>query len=87
MFVEVVHVVVVVVDDDDGPGLSPTSAPASARVDLRMPGTSGLTVVEGLAVIDAATRVVVLTGWGSVPTAVEAMEKTGVQRRAGAVDV
>ncbi len=50
-------------------------SPELAVVDLRMPGASGLTVVEGLAAIDVATRVVVLTGWGSVPTAVEAMKK------------
>jgi two-component system response regulator RegA len=50
-------------------------SPELAVVDLRMPGGSGLLVVEALQGIDSTTRVVVLTGWGSVPTAVEAMKK------------
>lgn len=50
-------------------------SPEFAVVDLRMPGGSGLLVVEALRGIDSTTRVVVLTGWGSVPTAVEAMKK------------
>jgi len=48
--------------------------PELAIVDLRMPGPSGLTLVEALITLDPATRVVVLTGWGSVATAVEAMK-------------
>ncbi|HEY1097479.1 MAG TPA: response regulator [Myxococcota bacterium] len=55
--------------------LAQQESPELALVDLRMPGPSGLDVVEALAGIDAATRVVVLTGWGSVPTAVDALKK------------
>src|SRR4051812_22974743 len=48
-------------------------SPEYAVVDLRMPGGSGLEVVRGLRAIDAATQIIVLTGYGSVATAVEAM--------------
>ena len=44
-----------------------------AVVDLRMPGKSGLEVVRELHRIDAATKIVVLTGYGSIATALEAM--------------
>jgi two-component system response regulator RegA len=53
-------------------------APAGAVVDLRMPGRSGLELVRELREIAPATRIVVLTGYGSIATAVEAI-------RAGAV--
>jgi two-component system response regulator RegA len=44
-----------------------------AVVDLRMPGKSGLDVVRTLHEIDAATKIVVLTGYGSIATALEAV--------------
>lgn len=44
-----------------------------AVVDLRMPGKSGLEVVRELHRIDSATKIVVLTGYGSIATALEAM--------------
>jgi two-component system response regulator RegA len=44
-----------------------------AVVDLRMPGTSGLEVVRELHRIDPATKIVVLTGYGSIATALEAV--------------
>jgi two-component system response regulator RegA len=49
-------------------------SPELALVDLRMPGGSGLEVVRELHAIDATTRIVVLTGYGSIATAVEAMK-------------
>jgi two-component system response regulator RegA len=48
--------------------------PELAVVDLRMPGRSGLELVRHLKGLDAQTRVVVLTGYGSIATAVEAMK-------------
>ncbi|MBI4821102.1 MAG: response regulator [Deltaproteobacteria bacterium] len=48
-------------------------SPEYAVVDLRMPGGSGLELVRDLLAIDPATRVVVLTGYGSISTAVDAI--------------
>lgn len=50
-----------------------------ALVDVRMPGPSGIELVERLRSIDEGTRIVVLTGFGSIANAVAAM-------RAGAQD-
>jgi two-component system response regulator RegA len=50
-----------------------------ALVDVRMPGGSGIDLVAALRRIDEETRVVVLTGYGTIASAVEAM-------RAGAAD-
>ena len=44
-----------------------------AVVDLRMPGRGGLELVRELRAIDDTTRIVVLTGYGSIATAVDAM--------------
>ena len=49
------------------------SCPARAVVDLRMPGRSGLELVRELREIAPAIEIVVLTGYGSIATAVEAM--------------
>jgi len=48
-------------------------SPELAVVDLRMPGRSGLELVRDLRTLDPATRIVVLTGYGSIATAVEAI--------------
>lgn len=48
-------------------------SPEFAVVDLRMPGRSGLDVVQELASIDPTTKTVVLTGYGSIATALEAV--------------
>ncbi|MBC7977880.1 MAG: response regulator [Myxococcales bacterium] len=44
-----------------------------AVVDLRMPGAHGLTVVQELVELHPVIEIVVLTGYGSIATAVEAM--------------
>jgi two-component system response regulator RegA len=49
--------------------------PAYAVVDLKMPGGSGLDVVRELAALDARMRIVVLTGYGSIASAVEALHR------------
>ena len=51
-----------------------SDSPELAVVDLRMPGRSGLELVRELKALDPATRVVVLTGYGSIATAVDAMQ-------------
>lgn len=48
--------------------------PKFAVVDLRMPGPSGLTLVKKLKELDGDIRVVVLTGYASIATAVEAIK-------------
>lgn len=58
---------------DEGLALAREESPEFAVVDLRMPGMSGLDVLRSLVQIDPATRVVVLTGYGSIATAVDAM--------------
>jgi two-component system response regulator RegA len=49
-------------------------APEFAVIDLKMPGPSGLELVKKLKALDAHTRIVVLTGFASVATAVEAIK-------------
>ena len=44
-------------------------------VDLRMPGKSGIDVVQELRAIDSSMTIMVLTGYGSIPTAIAAMKK------------
>ena len=53
--------------------------PAFAIIDLRLGDGSGLTVVEEIQKYKKNSRVVMLTGYGNIPTAVEAV-------KAGAID-
>lgn len=53
--------------------LARQESPELALVDLRMPGGSGLELVRELKAIDPSTQVVVLTGYGSIATALEAV--------------
>lgn len=53
--------------------LATEESPEHAVVDLRMPGEWGLRVVRELLAIDPNTRVVVLTAYGSIATALEAV--------------
>jgi len=48
-------------------------APEYAVIDLRLPDSSGLGVVRRLKEIDAETSIVVLTGYGSIATALDAI--------------
>ncbi|MFO0667689.1 MAG: response regulator transcription factor [Polyangiaceae bacterium] len=52
-----------------------TDSPELAVVDLRMPDGSGLEVVRELKQIDPTTNIVVLTGYGSIATALEAVHR------------
>jgi len=49
-------------------------SPELAVVDLKLPVGSGLDVVRGLHAIDPTTRIVVLTGYGSIATALESVK-------------
>lgn len=48
--------------------------PEYAVIDLKMPGPSGLELVKQLKALDENTRIVVLTGYASIATAVEAIK-------------
>lgn len=48
--------------------------PSHAVVDLKLPGDSGLTVVQRLRELAPSARIVVLTGFASIVTAVEAIK-------------
>lgn len=61
-------------DADQALALARDDSPELAVVDLRMPGASGLELLRDLLALDATTRVVMLTGYGSIATAVEAIK-------------
>lgn len=54
--------------------LAEQDSPELAVVDLRMPGGSGLDLVRRLKEIDESTKIVVLTGYGSIATALDAVK-------------
>lgn len=66
--------VVVAHDYDDAISEANAWSPARAVVDLRMPGRGGLEVVGELKQTHPQMKIVVLTGYGSIATAVEAMK-------------
>jgi two-component system response regulator RegA len=49
-------------------------SPDLVLVDLRMPGKGGLDVVQEMRDIDSSMTIMVLTGYGSIPTAISAMK-------------
>lgn len=55
-------------------GLLETHRPGFAVVDLKLGGASGLTCVQTLRETDAEMKIVVLTGFASIATAVEAIK-------------
>jgi two-component system response regulator RegA len=58
---------------DEALALATVESPEMAVVDLKMPGRSGLELVRELHQLDPQTKIVVLTGYGSIATAVEAV--------------
>jgi two-component system response regulator RegA len=67
--------------------LARQDSPEFAVVDLRMPGASGLDVVRELHAIDPATAIVMLTGYGSIATAVEAVRAGALHYLSKPVDI
>ena len=65
---------IAVADHAAAVGAARADSPGCAVVDLRLPGTSGLRVVRDLKAIDDAMTIVVLTGYGSIATAVESVK-------------
>ena len=66
--------------------LAVNEPPEFAVVDLKMSGNSGLVLVRQLASLNAGTRIVVLTGFASVATAVEAIKLGAMHYLAKPVD-
>jgi two-component system, response regulator RegA len=60
-------------DADEAIAAARQETPEFVVVDLRMPGRSGLDLVRELNALDGATGIVVLTGYGSIATALEAV--------------
>ena len=60
---------------DEAMGVAATDTPELALVDLRLPGKSGLELVKALKALDPTTSIVVLTGYGSIATAVESVKQ------------
>jgi two-component system, response regulator RegA len=59
--------------------LAEANPPEFAVVDLKMNGVSGLVLVKKLHELDPHTRIVVLTGYASITTAVEAIKLGATQ--------
>jgi two-component system response regulator RegA len=74
------HRVLAAADHDQAMTAARSDRPDRAIVDLRMPGPHGLLVIRDLLALHPALEIVVVTGYGTIATAVEAM-------RLGARDV
>ncbi len=80
------YVVRVALDADAGTALARAESPEYAVIDLRMPGASGLELVRVLKDLDENTRIVMLTGYASIATAVEAIKLGAVHYLAKPAD-
>jgi two-component system response regulator RegA len=60
---------------DDALKFARDRSPDLVLVDLRMPGMGGLDVARELRAIDSSMTIVMLTGYGSIPTAISAMKR------------
>ncbi len=58
----------------DGLAAAQAVSPDYAVIDLRLPDTTGLKLIGGLRSVNPQMRIVVLTGHGSISTAVEAVK-------------
>jgi two-component system response regulator RegA len=60
-------------DTEEALAIAQAETPELALVDLRLPGRSGLDLIRDLKELDTTTNVVVLTGYGSIATALESV--------------
>ncbi|HLP31466.1 MAG TPA: response regulator [Geothrix sp.] len=67
--------------------LAEADSPELAVLDLRMPGESGLELLRRLRALDPTTRVLMLTGYGSIATALEAVRLGAVHYLTKPADV
>jgi two-component system response regulator RegA len=61
-------------DYEEAVAAARADTPELALIDLKLPGRSGLDVLRALKELDSTTIVVVLTGYGSIATAVEGIK-------------
>lgn len=66
--------------------LAKNEPPEFAVVDLKMSGNSGLVLVRQLSSLNAGTKIVVLTGYASIATAIEAIKLGATHYLAKPVD-
>lgn len=73
-------------DGDRALAVAREKRPERAVLDLRMPGMSGLALIAELVKIDADMQILVLTGYGSIATAVEAVRLGAINYLSKPVD-
>ena len=54
--------------------LASDASPDFVLLDLKMPGISGLDLIQGIKDLDSTIAVIILTGYGSIPTAMQALK-------------
>ena len=74
-------------DTEAAVALAEAESPELAVLDLRMPGESGLDLLRRLKAIDPTTKILMLTGYGSIATALEAVRLGAVHYLTKPVDV
>ena len=74
-------------DTEAAVALAEAESPELALLDLRMPGESGLDLLRRLKAIDPTTKILMLTGYGSITTALEAVRLGAVHYLTKPVDV
>ena len=74
-------------DHEAALALARADSPEFAVVDLRLPDESGLDVVRDLKALDETTAIVVLTGYGSIATAIESLRLGAMHYLSKPVDV
>lgn len=63
----------VAADYEEAMAIVRAEAPEFAVIDMKMPGKSGMELLQDLLVIEPATQVVILTGYGSIASALDAV--------------
>jgi two-component system, response regulator RegA len=80
------YAVTTAADVPEAIAIAQEQSPEYAVVDLKMPGDSGLVLIEKLIEIDPNTRIVMLTGYASIATAIEAIKLGATHYLAKPVD-
>ncbi len=74
-------------DAEQALALAERTTPSHAVVDLKLEQSSGLHLIKALLAIDNTIKIVVLTGYGSISTAVEAIKAGAINYLAKPIDV